>query len=265
MSIVDTIRERAQPFRKSERDLTKQAMSAMERGLELVAKVATHAEQVRRNTHLSEIGKRELLRSATAGHVREMHGVALDVNRIKISIARNKSELKIPPFPNDPASVQVRAEIRRHLLTRPDERYQLLKDTRMADPAVVQAILEAPAFLTGVAPAVVAHLRDELLDRHHGAALDDLKADGEAVLVASVAAQAAYAEIEQAAGMEQHEFCVFVSRLVTPENFKIEAGRVDPAYPVWRAAADATSLWTDAITRITDFDKQHAPAQTEAA
>lgn len=136
---------------------------------------------------------------AATATVPVLRRAAATVERARGDIEARRSALAVPsPDPSDLAGAILRADIRtvlRSMSAAEAMGHVLAPD---ADLATVQAALEAPAFVSGLTPALQADLRKRLVDARCGDQIDALEAEAAAVELAGSAVAMAVSDLRNA-------------------------------------------------------------------
>lgn len=119
----------------------------------------------------------------------------VQVDRLKAELVERKSKLTIKkPDPADTIGEMQRAEMRKALREMNDNARREFINSRRDDPSVVQAIVHAPAALSGVHGTMYENMLNEQLNREHGEALGELNDLAEVVSTADQALSVARSE-----------------------------------------------------------------------
>jgi hypothetical protein len=205
MSLSKSILERALPFRTStSRPAIERLLKGIDDALDIAGKVEASAADVRNNQHLSDIGKKSKLREGTPARMQQIKSIKGQIDAAQREIAAEKGKFKLAAPPTDPVSLQLRGEIRAYI--RDLDNSKRLEMVRNADQRTLEAILEAPAFLSGLPEQVVASVQESLIAKQFGPQLAAMADDDELLSLAHQATEAAYAAVNRAGGYEGQEF-----------------------------------------------------------
>ncbi|WP_281803501.1 hypothetical protein [Methylocystis echinoides] len=166
----------------------------------IVSRLEEKAKAVRADAHLSEAGRWDALRKELAGGARS-HLAQLQKNNLAAlaSIAAQKKAL-LPAVKDrtDTIGEMRRAELRAFLRGLPQG-----ERTKMAlsgDPAMIEALVDQPAVLSGLSEELRAQAVDVYVAKTHGETAARIEADQEALENVRVALHLAKIDLERISG-----------------------------------------------------------------
>lgn len=227
-SISDTMRERAQNLPASTRATVDRALSAFD---------AVGAKKKALNSAAADY--QEKLREGVARDGGPMLGrAAWEVQAGKRKLENDRAELRERAIKHDsPRSAAMAAETRAYLRTLDPSKAAAVVIGPNADPLAQRAVLEAPAFLSGIGDDVRARAEAGLLARHHGAEVAALDAQAEALTHAEAAVALATGEMQRALGFNARDFATWFDGLKpSPEQIAAEAAEAKAARDAAREA-----------------------------
>lgn len=131
--------------------------------LVMADEIGNGAKAQRENPMIPVEGRRKVLQDAVPGHLRRLAELK---TKVDAQIATLRSERagrhRLPAPPSDPASIQVRSEIRAMLRSMDSKSRTAALDLNNLDPVTLAAILEAPAALSGTVEPVLNRIRGAL-------------------------------------------------------------------------------------------------------
>jgi hypothetical protein len=169
-------------------------------------KFANQRQQLERDGHLSEIGRRAKLTEATKAHARELREARAPIREQADRIASLRGQIKpVAVDRSDIVSALERAEIRAYVrgLRTQDQITALLKQN---DPKILDAVLEMPAALSGVAPEHFQIAKAAREQQLHGPLLKEIAKLESIVAEADAAAKVARNDLAAASGFDHIDF-----------------------------------------------------------
>jgi hypothetical protein len=174
--------------------------------LSVAEKFAAQREQLERDGHLSEIGRRAKLTEATKAYARDLRDARAPIAEAAKQIENLRGTIKpVQIDRSDIVSALERAEVRAFIrgLRIPEQITALLKQN---DPKILDAVLEMPAALSGVAPEHYAAAKAAREEQLHGPVLKQVSELQTVVDEADAAAQIARNDLVTASGLQQFDF-----------------------------------------------------------
>jgi len=186
------------------------ALEKIAKMLALAGGFETGANMIRGNQMLPESGRRKLLQDAGIGNVMKIQTLANEIAEERRCLGNERrARERLPAAPTDAVSIQIRAELRAHLLDMTPQ--QRLAATRVGNisPELLHAILEAPPELSGLPGPVVENLRAQIVRAKGCGDFDSV--DNELAALAGAAIKAAEGAAGAASEMEPGTFARRVS------------------------------------------------------
>lgn len=185
----------------SERGTLLSLRKSFHKMLEATDQLNTNRVDVEKNTHLSDVGRRDALRKHAATETapsiaRARHALG----RVEARLAeRRQSLLPMVKDKGDVAAALLRREIRESI-TKVGDRVALLSDPD-TDWRIIEAIIELPKSMSGIPPEMHGKMMDALIERTHPGALTDIAVEAEAIGVAKSAIEIANTTLFAAVNM----------------------------------------------------------------
>lgn len=230
---TQSILKRLEKF--SEHPATPKLIAAATNCLAIAEKFAAQREQLDRDVNLSDLGRRAKITDATKSHARALRDARVPIAEVAQQIENLRGKIKpVAVDRTDVVAAILRAEIRTYMrgLGTQDQIAALLKQS---EPAILDAVLETPAALSGVAPEHYAVAKETRERQLHGPALKQIAELQTIVDEADAAAQVARNDLAVTSGLDQADFEKVVRPIETrqqaPWLIKAGEGKILRVFP----------------------------------
>jgi hypothetical protein len=131
----------------------------------------------------------------------------VEIEKLQAGISERRSKVTLAkPDPADTIGEMQRAEMRKRIAEMPGEARIKFVNEHRGDPAVVQAIVHAPAVLSGLADVVHNNIVAEQLQRERGEEIEELDGLAEVLNLAADVTGKARAELQSVIGCTREVF-----------------------------------------------------------
>ncbi len=163
-NMVNEIRNRIGRFDTDQRPTAARFRTYALDALTLAGKIEADAKKTRDNTIYPLEHRQKMLREAVTGNLKLAQLIEQKIaDDVKTLRNEKRARERLPTAPSDPVSIQIRSELRARLLAMPSDERLKAVDIKNIDAMTLQAVLEAPASLSGVPAPILDHLRHGLV------------------------------------------------------------------------------------------------------
>jgi hypothetical protein len=222
----------------------KSVRAALDAALNAQDAVRDRHATLAKNQHLSPIGRLDDVRSFVAKSTAPaIHGARAAAKSMRDDLIKQKASLQpAAPDPSNVSAAVLRSEMRTMLRGLSTSARTALLVSQNPDPTLVQAVLEAPSFSSGISDDVRARLLEFIVNRDHPKELEAIAQAEEAVEV-----------LEAATGMTY-----LAAKLVSDfPSEKVLNDFIDANAPAMRSAADLGD--SDLLKQLGDVVRSRVP------
>jgi hypothetical protein len=194
--------------------------------------------EIEQNAALSEHGKKQALKDAlTKTYIPALLNVRAPISKAKSHLQTLKNAVRIKPSsdPSDVAAALLRMEIRASLSEMKATGRAALVTNPKTDPRILEAVLTAPAIVTGVDEGVLSHIEKLWQERHFAAEAREIETLEEIVAVAQAAVDLSRGDMQRESSRFGIAEAVFESE-VRPIEDK------GAAIPIWLVKSGDNAL-----------------------
>lgn len=168
--------------------------------------------KVQADKHLSLEGKRAKAAEAAKGTVKDLLEASKGQRWALAQVLGEKMHMRPRPVASEDARGELRrSEVRAYIRSLPPGQRITTAMEMAADDEALDALLDAPAALSGLPAEQFKHLGDLYSQRHHGKRLAELEVMEEDAMVAKAGVDVVLNELKSASGLPDHEWDKHVS------------------------------------------------------
>jgi hypothetical protein len=180
---------------------------------------AENLKSIRADKNLSDVGRENAIRAKTRLALRDVREFGAPINAMRTKLSSIRAQIKpVSVDKADVAGAVLRGELRAAMrgMSLAEKAAVLLGEK--ADPAFVDAALEAPALLSGVAPQMFEQIREQRIETMFSAETFEAEALNDRIEEAESAMTIARQDIAKSSDLRDHEIKMIADEISAKKN-----------------------------------------------